>query len=119
MWDKTITIGSAGKTFSVTGWKIGWAYGPAPLMRNLQIVHQNCVYTISTPVQEAVARSFELEIARFDSPDCYMKSLAVELQPKRDFMVRMLEEVGMKPTIPQGGYFIVADWTPLGKKFQN
>lgn len=51
MWERTITIGSAGKTFSVTGWKIGWAYGPAKLIKNLQTVHQNCVYTCSTPIQ--------------------------------------------------------------------
>ena len=51
MWERTITIGSAGKTFSVTGWKIGWAYGPENLMKNLQMVHQNCVYTCATPVQ--------------------------------------------------------------------
>jgi kynurenine--oxoglutarate transaminase/cysteine-S-conjugate beta-lyase/glutamine--phenylpyruvate transaminase len=51
MWERTITIGSAGKTFSVTGWKLGWAYGPANLMVNLQMVHQNCVYTGNTPIQ--------------------------------------------------------------------
>ena len=45
MYERTITIGSAGKTFSVTGWKLGWAYGPAHLLYNLQVVHQNCVYT--------------------------------------------------------------------------
>lgn len=51
MWERTITIGSAGKTFSVTGWKIGWAYGPANLLVNLQMVHQNSVYTNATPIQ--------------------------------------------------------------------
>lgn len=51
MYERTITIGSAGKTFSVTGWKIGWAYGPAKLLRNLQVVHQNSVYTCATPLQ--------------------------------------------------------------------
>lgn len=51
MYERTITIGSAGKTFSVTGWKIGWAYGPANLLYNLQVVHQNSVYTCSTPLQ--------------------------------------------------------------------
>lgn len=113
MWDRTITIGSAGKTFSVTGWKIGWAYGPASLLRNLQIAHQTSIHACSTPMQEALARSFELELARFDSPDCYLKSLAVELEAKRAFMVNMLKEVGMRPVIPEGGYFIMADWTPL------
>lgn len=51
MWERTITIGSAGKTFSVTGWKTGWAYGPENLMKNLQVVHQNCVYTCNTTIQ--------------------------------------------------------------------
>lgn len=51
MYERTITIGSAGKTFSVTGWKLGWAYGPAHLLYNLRVVHQNCVYTCNTPVQ--------------------------------------------------------------------
>ena len=51
MYERTITIGSAGKTFSVTGWKIGWAYGPSNLLHNLKVVHQNMVYTCNTPVQ--------------------------------------------------------------------
>ncbi|KAG6449859.1 hypothetical protein O3G_MSEX006258 [Manduca sexta] len=116
MWERTITIGSAGKTFSVTGWKTGWAYAHAPLMRNLQVVHQNCVYTCCTPVQEAVARSFEYELARINSPDCYFYSLARELLPKRDFLVKTLRENGFKPTLPEAGYFIIADWTNLTNK---
>ncbi|KAJ8875081.1 hypothetical protein PR048_022972 [Dryococelus australis] len=116
MWERTITIGSAGKTFSVTGWKIGWAYGPAHLMKNLQTVHQNCVYTCSTVLQEAVARGFELEMQRLGQPECYFQSLAVELLSKRDFMAQFLSDVGMVPTIPEGGYFMVADWTALTNK---
>lgn len=116
MFERTITIGSAGKTFSVTGWKIGWAYGPANLLHNLQIVHQNVVYTCSTPIQEAVALGFEKEIERFDHPECYFFSLAKELIPKRDYMAKFLTDVGMSPTIPEGGYFMIADWTALEKK---
>ncbi|XP_028165953.1 kynurenine--oxoglutarate transaminase 3 [Ostrinia furnacalis] len=116
MWERTITVGSAGKTFSVTGWKIGWAYGPAALMRHLQVVHQNCVYTCATPIQEAVARSFEYELARYNTPDCYLFSLARELLPKRDALVKTLRENGFNPTVPEGGYFVVADWTKLAKK---
>ncbi|XP_046985037.1 kynurenine aminotransferase isoform X1 [Schistocerca americana] len=116
MWERTITIGSAGKTFSVTGWKIGWAYGPAPLMKNLQAVHQNSVYTCSTPLQEAVAKGFEIEIERMGSPECYFESLAAELVAKRDYMAKFLSEVGMNPTIPEGGYFMIADWSPLESK---
>lgn len=51
MWDRTVTIGSAGKTFSVTGWKLGWAYGPHALIKNLMAVHQNTVYVCPTPLQ--------------------------------------------------------------------
>lgn len=116
MWERTITIGSAGKTFSVTGWKIGWAYGPAKLMRNLQTVHQNCVYTCSTPTQEAAAQGFELELGRLGQSDCYFLSLPRELEAKRDFMAKFLTDVGMVPTIPEGGYFMVADWSALGDK---
>ncbi|KAF9795579.1 hypothetical protein SFRURICE_004951 [Spodoptera frugiperda] len=116
MWERTITVGSAGKAFSVTGWKTGWAYGPAALMKNLQVVHQNCVYTCCTPVQEAIARSMEFELARRDSPECYFKALARELMPKRDMLVDALKENGFNPTIPESGYFIVADWSKLATK---
>ncbi|XP_063973972.1 kynurenine aminotransferase isoform X2 [Diachasmimorpha longicaudata] len=113
MYERTITIGSAGKTFSVTGWKIGWAYGPTNLMNNLKIVHQNCVYTCPTPLQEAVAMGFEEELKRYGQPDCYFESLARELLPKRDYMAKFLSDVGMSPTVPEGGYFMIANWKSL------
>uniref|UniRef100_A0A182JIJ1 Aminotransferase class I/classII large domain-containing protein n=1 Tax=Anopheles atroparvus TaxID=41427 RepID=A0A182JIJ1_ANOAO len=116
MWERTITIGSAGKTFSLTGWKIGWAYGPENLMRNLQMVHQNCVYTCSTPIQEAIAVGFERELNQLSSPECYFNSISKELITKRDYMARFLEDIGMHPTIPQGGYFMIADWSKLTDK---
>lgn len=64
MWERTITVGSAGKTFSTTGWKIGWSFGSADLITNLQVVHQNSVYTCATPTQEALAIAFETELLR-------------------------------------------------------
>lgn len=57
MWERTITIGSAGKTFSVTGWKTGWAYGPAGLMTNLQMVHQYCVDSCPSLLQVRVCQT--------------------------------------------------------------
>lgn len=116
MWERTITIGSAGKTFSVTGWKIGWAYGPANLLVNLQMVHQNSVYTNATPIQEAIGVAFEAELKRLGSPECYFNSISVELKSKRDFMVQFLQEAGMKPIVPEGGYFLLADWSQLADK---
>lgn len=116
MWEKTITIGSAGKTFSLTGWKIGWAYGPASLLRNLQMVHQNSVYTCATPIQEAIAVGFETELKRLNSPECYFRSISGELMAKRDYMASFLANIGLNPTVPQGGYFMVADWSALAGK---
>lgn len=51
MWERTITVGSAGKMFSVTGWKLGWSIGPENLLFGPKLVHQNCVYTCPTPLQ--------------------------------------------------------------------
>ncbi|KAH9396428.1 Kynurenine--oxoglutarate transaminase 3, partial [Tyrophagus putrescentiae] len=118
MWERTITIGSAGKTFSVTGWKIGWAYGAERLMRPLMMLHQNCVYTCNTPAQEAIAVGFEAEVPKLFSgdPDCYWRELVRLLEPKRDRMVRFLAEVDMAPTVPEGGYFMVADFSRLAEK---
>ncbi|KAJ8936809.1 hypothetical protein NQ314_012163 [Rhamnusium bicolor] len=116
MWERTITIGSAGKTFSVTGWKLGWAYGPANLMVNLQMIHQNSVYTGVTPIQEAAAIGFEKELKRLDDDESYFVSLARELESKRNFMANFLSDVGMKPIVPEGGYFMIADWSPLESK---
>lgn len=68
--------------------------------------------------QEAVAIAFESELKRLDAPECYFRSLPVELEGKRDFMAEFLQKVGMKPIVPEGGYFMIADWTPLGKTKQ-
>jgi len=116
MWDRTITIGSAGKTFSVTGWKLGWAIGPDYLMRNCQVAHQNCIYTCNTPCQEAVARGLEKEMARIDSPECFFNSIGPDLQKKRDAIAKVLEDIGLNPVVPEGGYFIMADWSKFADK---
>jgi kynurenine--oxoglutarate transaminase/cysteine-S-conjugate beta-lyase/glutamine--phenylpyruvate transaminase len=116
MWERTLTIGSAGKTFSATGWKLGWTYGPRNLIKNMQLVHQNSVYTCATPLQEAAAIGFEHELSRFNSSESFFKSLAVELKGKRDFMATFLTESGFEPTIPEAGYFMIADWSHLANK---
>ena len=73
-------------------------------------------YTCPTPIQEAVARGFEKEMSRLGQDDCYFKSISVDLQRKRDFLAKVLTEVGMKPVIPEGGYFMMADWSSLADK---
>lgn len=73
------------------------------------------IYVVDLNLQEALAIMFEGQLKCFDTPDCYFKSLPAELKKKRDFTVQCLKSVGMKPIIPQGGFFLIADWTPLGK----
>ena len=116
MWDRTVTVGSAGKTFSATGWKLGWAYGPEELVRPMQLIHQNTVYTCATPIQEAVAVGFETEIARLGTNESYWKELSDMLEVKRDRMANFLAAAGMKPTVPEGGYFMIADFSELASR---
>ncbi|XP_043984524.1 kynurenine--oxoglutarate transaminase 3-like [Gambusia affinis] len=119
MWDRTITIGSAGKTFSVTGWKLGWSIGPEHLIKHLQTVMQNTLYTCPTPLQEAVAQGLLLNYKLMGQPDCYFSSLAEELEGKRDRLAAILQEAGMTPIIPEGGYFMLVDVTPLNQDLSH
>ncbi|KAM9357715.1 kynurenine--oxoglutarate transaminase 3-like isoform 1-T2 [Symphorus nematophorus] len=119
MWDRTITISSAGKTFSVTGWKLGWSIGPEHLIKHLQTVMQNTLYTCPTPLQEAVAQGLLLNLELMGQPECYFSSLAEELEGKRDHMAAILEEAGMTPIIPEGGYFMLVDVTPLNQDLSH
>ncbi|XP_071947856.1 kynurenine--oxoglutarate transaminase 3-like isoform X2 [Antedon mediterranea] len=119
MWERTITIGSAGKTFSATGWKLGWGIGPENLMKGLRVVHQHSVYCCPTPLQEAVAVGLETELARFGQPDCYLTSLAEELEEKRNKVCKVLHEIGLEPIVPDGGYFILADVSKINVDFDD
>nr|XP_049594311.1 kynurenine--oxoglutarate transaminase 1 [Syngnathus scovelli] len=109
MWERTVTIGSAGKTFSATGWKVGWAIGAGRILKHMKTVHQNSVYHCATAAQEAVARGFERELETFGSADSYFRQLPGALQRKRHKLAACLESVGLKPIMPQGGYFMITD----------
>ncbi|NWX06366.1 KAT1 transaminase, partial [Caloenas nicobarica] len=109
MWDRTVIIGSAGKTFSVTGWKVGWTVGPNRLLQHLRTVHQNSVYHCATVAQDAVAQGFQRELELYGKPESYFIQFPKELQQKRDWLVQSLDAVGMKPIVPEGTYFLVAD----------
>ncbi|XP_014375778.1 kynurenine--oxoglutarate transaminase 1 isoform X1 [Alligator sinensis] len=119
MWDRTITIGSAGKTFSATGWKVGWMFGPDHLVKHLRTVHQNCVYHCPTAAQEAVAQGFQREFEHYGKPESYFVQLPQELQQKRDRLVQSLLAVGMKPIIPEGTYFLIADLSDFKAEVPN
>lgn len=94
---------------------MGWSYGPAHLMRNLQIAHQNCVYACPTPLQEALGASLEKEIKRLNTPDSFFYKMATDLKQRRELMVRSVREAGMVPVVPDGGYFMLVNWRPMGE----
>ncbi len=107
MRERTLTISSAGKSFSVTGWKIGWICAPAPLIRAVNTVKQFLTYTHSAPMQLAVAYALEHEMG-------WVADLCASLEFRRDRVAAGLETVGLKVSRPQGTYFIQADVRALG-----
>jgi N-succinyldiaminopimelate aminotransferase len=116
MWERTLTLSGAGKTFSCTGWRMGWAIGPAPLHDALSRLRQFTVFASATPFQFGVAIGL-----RF--PDAYFRQLAIEYQSRRDFLLDTLATFGLKPTNPAGSLFILTDissiWPADGRAFCN
>ncbi|MCC9177298.1 aminotransferase class I/II-fold pyridoxal phosphate-dependent enzyme [Arthrobacter sp. zg-Y750] len=105
--ERTLTISSAGKTFSVTGWKIGWLTGPAPLVSAVRTVKTFLSYTSGTPFQYAVAVGLGL-------PDAYFTEAAATLKAKRDLLGEGLRAAGMTVLPSSGTYFLTADTSALG-----
>jgi N-succinyldiaminopimelate aminotransferase len=107
MRDRTLRISSAGKTFSCTGWKIGWASGPAALVSAVLRVKQFLTFTGGAPFQPAVALALGL-------PDSYFEGFRAGLQAKRDQLCAGLVDAGFRVLSPEGTYFVTADISPLG-----
>jgi len=113
MWERTISIGSAGKTFSATGFKIGWVVGPKELTEAVFMVHQNVPFCVATPLQEAVAIAFEKLL---EEQKNYFPRLRDIYQKKRDKMSQILVNSGLIPIKPQGSYFILAETGQIPKE---
>ncbi len=107
MAERTITISSAGKTFSATGWKVGWLTGPAEAVAAARTVKQFLTFVASGPFQPAVAVALGL------GDDVYA-ALRESLQAKRDLLCAALVEAGLQVSGPSGTYFVIADAAPLG-----
>jgi N-succinyldiaminopimelate aminotransferase len=105
--ERSVTISSAGKTFSFTGWKIGWLSGPAHLVAAIRTVKQFLSYSSGTPFQSAIAVGLAL-------PDEFYSGIASTLQHKRDILAEGLRAAGFGVYTPQGTYFINVDTAPLG-----
>jgi N-succinyldiaminopimelate aminotransferase len=107
MAERTLTISSAGKTFSVTGWKVGWVHGPRDLVDAVRAVKQFVTFVASGPFQPAVAVGLGL-------PDEVFARLAAELQQRRDLLCAGLRAAGLTPMVPAGTYFVLVDGAELG-----
>ncbi|MGO4784069.1 aminotransferase class I/II-fold pyridoxal phosphate-dependent enzyme [Cryobacterium sp. W22_MBD10_FK3] len=105
--ERTVTISSGGKTFSTTGWKIGWLSAPAAIVTAILAVKQFLTYVNGAPFQPATAIGLDL-------PDAYYAGIAADLRAKRDLLAGGLSAAGFTLTVPQGSYFIVADASALG-----
>ncbi|MFD1212657.1 aminotransferase class I/II-fold pyridoxal phosphate-dependent enzyme [Arthrobacter sp. GCM10027362] len=105
--ERTITISSAGKTFSFTGWKVGWLHGPADLVAAIRTVKQFLSYSSGTPFQPAIAAALALE-------DSFYEGVAAGLQRKRDVLAEGLRRAGLEVFTPDGTYFVNVDAAPLG-----
>jgi N-succinyldiaminopimelate aminotransferase len=107
MAGRTLTISSAGKSFSVTGWKVGWVTGDAELVRTVMAAKQWLTFTNAAPLQPAVAHALDHESA-------YVEELAGTLSANRDLLSAGLREIGLRPRASYGGYFLLGDISHLG-----
>jgi N-succinyldiaminopimelate aminotransferase len=105
--ERTVTISSGGKTFSTTGWKVGWLHGPAEVVTAIKGVKQFLTFVGSGPFQPAIAKGLGL-------PQSFFTGLAESMQHKRDVLVEALSGVGLPVARCQGTYFVIADVAPLG-----
>ncbi len=108
MSERTVSIGSAGKTFSFTGWKVGWVTGTAELVTAVRSAKQFLTYVASGPFQYAVAEALRL-------PDSYFEEFRADMRDKRELLADGLEQAGFKVFRPAGTYFITTDIRSLGE----
>lgn len=107
MWERTVTLSSLGKTFSLTGWKIGWAVAPPDLTAGVRAAHQFLTFATATPLQHAAATALA-------APRDYFENLAASYRAKRDLLAEGLDGAGLGVFLPQGTYFMMADHSGFG-----
>ena len=107
MRERTVTLSSLGKTFSLTGWKIGWAIAPGQLTRGVRAAHQFLTFATATPLQHGA-------VAALNAPQSYYVQFVNQYRAKRDLLLDGLAGVGFRAFPPQGTYFIMADHSPFG-----
>jgi aminotransferase len=109
MEDRTVTINSLSKTYSVTGWRVGWAIAPPELIQPIRKVHDFLTVGAAAPLQEAGVVALNL-------PDEYYTQLAADYTARRAVLMQVLETAGLKPMLPQGAYYIMTDVDSLDRR---
>jgi aspartate/methionine/tyrosine aminotransferase len=107
MAERTVTISGASKTFSVTGWRVGWIVAAPELTAAIRKVHDFVTVGAPAPLQEAIAAALAMGRPYYDR-------LAVEYRARRDHLVPVLASVGLNPNTPQGAYYVLCDIRPFG-----
>ncbi len=107
MEGRTLTLSSLGKTFSLTGWKIGWAIGSPELSAAVRAAHQFITFATATPLQHGAAAAASLN----PQSQSAINTLRADLSKGREFLGRVLQDCGFRVFLPAGAYFILADWT--------
>lgn len=102
MWERTITVGSAGKSFACTGWRVGWLIGPESLIGPTLAATTRIVFCTNSPLQEAAAAGLEQAKSRG-----YFEKQLLEYEERRAVLISYLDELGLKYTMPEGSYFIL------------
>lgn len=110
MAERTVTLSSLGKTFSFTGWKIGWAIAPPNLTGGVRAAHQFLTFATSTPMQHAAAKAIGSEEA-----GSYVQGLVATYVERRAFLLEALARLGFTAYAPEGSYFIMADHSAFGR----
>ncbi|GMQ81072.1 MAG: pyridoxal phosphate-dependent aminotransferase [Rhodothermia bacterium] len=111
-FDRTITISGFSKTYNMTGWRIGYAIGPEPIISKMGLLADLLYICSPTPLQHGVAAAFEMD-------DHYFDDLATAYDQKRTLMCSALEEVGFNVSWPQGSYYVLADFSPLRDRIEG
>lgn len=109
MWERTVTLNSLGKAFSLTGWKIGWSVAPGGLTKSIRAAHQFLTFAVSTPMQHAAVTALR-------SPASFYETTRDEFRARRAALCAILEREGHRFRVPEGGYFVYADHSAVSSR---
>jgi len=104
MWERTVTVGSAGKSFAATGWRVGWLIAPPSIIMPTLAASTRIIFCTNSPLQEAAAAGLEQAAERQ-----FFETQLREYQERRDVFVSTLDQLGVKYTLPEGTYFVLMD----------